>query len=103
MYDRLTNDQITRTVPKTIQRWDYEKHIYEDVENEYGVRIYYAEDELDEIIRCVNCGDEMVADDGYTSHQWHNHFGFGYLVCEKCYEIELEKREKSKKIMEDTE
>jgi len=32
----------------------------------------------------------MVYGDGYTSKTIHNSVGFGYPVCEKCYNKELE-------------
>lgn len=45
-------------------------------------------DDMDKVIACARCGEKMRFGDGYTSKQIHTRYGFGYAVCEKCYEKE---------------
>ena len=70
---------------KTIKKWNYGAHRYEDAENKYGVDIVF---ELGVKTKCVNCGIPIMSDDGYTSHQWQNGIGIGYSVCEYCFGLE---------------
>lgn len=51
----------------------------------------YVED-LDSTICCASCGKKVVAGDTFTSMEIMNGMGFGYLVCEKCYEQEYKRR-----------
>jgi len=46
--------------------------------------------------RCANCGIALNSNDGYTSMQWQNDIGFGYLVCDYCHELENIARENEK-------
>ena len=85
-----------------VQKWDFEKHKYERVENKY-VEAYveaitFGDIDFEEAIQCANCGKEMQLGESIVSDQWHDFTGFGYPVCESCSNAEWEKwnREKAK-------
>ncbi len=71
-----------------LNKWNYKKHEYEpfEVPDDRDVRL--CVDDLKEVINCANCGKNVVAGDTYTSLKIHNSVGFGYCVCEECYEKE---------------
>ena len=43
---------------------------------------------LDKVIACTQCGRKILFGDSYTSRHIHTVYGFGYAVCEKCYDKE---------------
>ena len=51
---------------------------------------------MKELVHCPHCGDEIEIGDSYTSLEYHTGMGFGYAVCEPCYELEWERRKKYK-------
>lgn len=79
-----------------LKKWNYKRHNYEDytVPNEWNVKTYG--NGMEEIINCVQCGKKIKFGDSYTSLEVHTEIGFGYSVCEKCYEKELKRREQEK-------
>lgn len=79
---------------KFLQRWDYDLHKYIPfvVPNECVFKIY--SNNMDDIINCCQCFKEMKFAEGYTSMEVHTGAGFGYAVCEKCYDEEWERRRK---------
>ena len=81
---------------KTLKKWDFDRHSYSDVPNTYGLELRPPDGTR---TRCANCGISITAgtDEGYTSDQWHNDVGFGYLVCDYCFEMELIARKAAEK------
>ena len=75
---------------RIIRKWNFEKHEYEDVENKYSAKLVIINNpsDLDEIIKCTNCGKEVTFGECWTSKQWQNDFGFGFPVCAECHQIE---------------
>lgn len=71
-----------------LNRWNYETHEYDPygVPDEWNVKSY--SDDMDEIINCPHCGKEVTYGSCYTSKEIHTPHGFGYAVCENCYNIE---------------
>ena len=53
---------------------------------------------MKEIVTCPHCGDLIEYGDSYTSLEFHTEMGFGYAVCESCYELELERKLKNDKV-----
>lgn len=45
-------------------------------------------DNMDELINCARCGKLISFGLCYTSKQIHNHLGFGYGVCPRCFDQE---------------
>ena len=76
------------------QKYNFSKREYEPYELPDGSTLY--EHDLDKKIACAQCGDPMIYGNGYTSRQIHSPHGFGYMVCEKCYNKELAEERKSK-------
>lgn len=78
-----------------LQKWNYKKHKYEDYEipDEWNVKTYA--NGMEEIINCCQCGKKLKFGDSYTSLEVHTEMGFGYSVCEDCYEKEWKRREEN--------
>lgn len=68
------------------QKWNCKIKKYYDYDPPEGACLY--SDDMDKIVACAQCGIKMLFGDGYTSRQIHSRYGFGYAVCEKCYEKE---------------
>lgn len=49
----------------------------------------YSED-MNQIIACRDCGKEIAYGEAFTSRKHFNQGGFGFCVCESCYEKEWE-------------
>lgn len=77
-----------------LRKWNYERHKYKDYEipDEWNVKTYG--NGMEEIINCCQCGKKIKFGDSYTSLEVHAKMGFGYSVCEKCYEKEFRRRKK---------
>ena len=77
---------------KTLRRWNYNTKVYDDytVPDDWSLPMF--SDNMGEKINCANCGKEMTFGEGYTSMEIHTHRGFGYYVCESCYQDEWKRR-----------
>lgn len=75
-----------------LNKWNYQTHSYDPMQipNDWNCKTY--SDDMDEIINCPHCGKQIKFGDGYTSLEIHTHIGFGYIVCEECYNKEWERR-----------
>lgn len=73
-----------------MQRWNLKMKKYElyEVPENWNVPIYT--DDMNEIVNCARCGKLISFGLCYTSRQIHNHVGFGYAVCPRCNDRELE-------------
>ncbi len=80
-----------------LKKWNYKKHDYDDFEipDNWNVKTRYVDD--NEIVNCAQCGRKIKHADCYTSLEIHTDIGFGYGVCEWCYEQEWKRREKDRK------
>ena len=89
---------------RTLKRWDYELHKYVPVEipESWYVTTYCFD--LDTSVTCPHCGNYVIAGDCFTSHEFHDDIGIGYLVCPDCHDKEWERRMRyDKECMGDTE
>ena len=77
-----------------VQKFNFKINKYEPYELPKGAKLY---DELDAQINCADCGKTMTFGEGYTSRCIHTQHGFGYPVCEKCYEKEWDEERKYRK------
>ena len=77
-------------------KWDYRSHSYKKIliPSKYNLKIF--SEDLNEIVNCAQCQKELPFGESYTSLEIHNHVGFGYCVCENCYEEEWKRRMKYK-------
>ena len=73
---------------KMAQKWDPQTAQYSPYELPEMASAYAGK--MDEVIQCASCGRKLTYDMCYTSRQIHTEMGFGYGVCENCYEKEWE-------------
>lgn len=73
-----------------LNRWNYETQEYDPygVPDDWNVKSY--SDDMNEIVNCPHCGRKVTFGSCYTSKEIHTAGGFGYAVCENCYNIERE-------------
>ena len=60
------------------------------------------ESDLDTIVNCIECGKKIKFGDSFTSMEYHTEIGFGYAVCEHCYNKEWERRRLYERNLGDT-
>lgn len=79
-----------------MRKWNYKKHEYElyEVPSDWHCSIY--ESDMSKTVNCAQCGREIKFGDAYTSNEIHTFMGFGYAVCEECYNEEWERRRNEK-------
>jgi hypothetical protein len=75
----------------TIGRWNNETHEYDPYTPDPAWTIVLYTQDMNLPINCTNCGKEMVYGDSYTSRELHNAAGFGFPVCEQCYNDEIDR------------
>ena len=78
------------------RKWNYETHTYEpfEVPNDKILKLYC--NDMEELVNCCQCLKEMKFGDCFTSMEVHNQVGFGYCVCEECYQEEWKRRKENK-------
>lgn len=71
-----------------MQKWNFNTREYEpySVPADWNCKTYSVD--MDEIVNCPHCGRQVTFGECYTSRQIHTEHGFGYAVCEGCYEDE---------------
>ena len=79
-----------------LRKWDYERHTYDKIKvpKDWKCTVYC--EDMDQVINCPQCGKKLKYGETYTSLEIHSVGGFGYAVCEKCYEKEWKRRKKYK-------
>ena len=80
-----------------LNKYDRETHEYKhyEVPDDWNIKLFT--DDMDMIVNCVQCGKELRYGNCYTSLEVHNHIGFGYPVCERCYQKEWKRRKKNER------
>lgn len=73
---------------KTINRWNYDKQTYEPYEVPDDWNVKSLAFDMDEIVNCPHCGQKVTFGSCYASREIHTQSGFGYAVCESCYNAE---------------
>ena len=71
-------------------RWNYKTHDYDPYILPEGATLMALED--NDECACAQCGQLMKFGDGYTSFEIHSGMGFGYCVCQDCYDAEWKRR-----------
>lgn len=79
------------------QKFNYQKHKYEPYFVPKEKRLTLYSDNMDEEIDCCQCLKPLKYGESYTSLEVQNGFGFGYGVCQKCYNEEWERRRNAAK------
>ena len=73
-----------------LRKWNYETRTYEPFEVPDNRQIALYVDDINAYIQCANCGRIISSKDSYTSRTIHTAIGFGYAVCEDCFDREAE-------------
>lgn len=68
-----------------LKKWDFKKKKYLPFEALDSSVLMAG---LKDPVACTNCRNPKIFGDCYTSLTIHSEMGFGYPVCESCYEIE---------------
>ena len=87
---------------KYYRRWDYLDHCYYRVTKPANWKCSIYESDLDTIVNCIECGKKIKFGDSFTSMEYHTEIGFGYAVCEHCYNKEWERRRLYERNLGDT-
>ena len=79
-----------------IKKWDYPSHSYFSIPitSREPLNIKTYSEDMNEIVNCAQCLKEIKIGDSYTSKEIHTDLGFGFAVCEDCYEKEWERKRK---------
>lgn len=74
-----------------VGKWNYKTRDYDPykIPDDWHTPLY--SDDMDEEVNCCQCGRKIKFGDAYTSKEIHSGMGFGYPVCEECYELEWER------------
>lgn len=81
-----------------LNKWNYKTHDYEPLKipKDWNCKTYSYD--MDEIVNCPSCGESLRFADTFCSLEIHtNIYGFGYGVCEKCYQEEWKRRKENTK------
>lgn len=72
-----------------LQKWNYKEKKYKnhEVVKDWNVQVY--EEDMDQLINCANCGKREKYGNCYTSKTIHTSAGFGFAICDDCYNEEL--------------
>ena len=75
-----------------LKKWNYKTHQYDDYEvsDNWNCKTYSYD--MGEIVNCPHCGKPIPFGYAYTSLEIHTPAGFGYAVCDQCYEDEWQRR-----------
>lgn len=75
-----------------LRKWNNKEHTYEpyEIPDDWNCKTY--SNDMEEVINCPHCGRKLKYGDSYTSLEIHTDMGFGYGVCEKCYQNEWIRR-----------
>lgn len=79
-----------------LKKWNYETHKYDDIELPDKLYVSLYENDMNVMVNCPHCLKPVKFGECYTSMEFHNWVGFGYAVCENCYNEEWERRRKFK-------
>lgn len=76
-------------------KWNFKEQKYEDYELPENCPLVCHD--MEKIINCANCREKFKFGECYCSKIIHNEIGFGFPVCEKCYNKELENERRCEK------
>lgn len=75
-----------------LKKWNYQKNEYEPYEVPNDWNFVFFTSDMNTLTTCPHCGKKVPFGDTYTSMEIHTNTGFGFFVCEECYEEEMERR-----------
>lgn len=68
-------------------KWNFKEQKYEDYELPENCPLTCYD--MEKIINCANCRKKIKFGECYCSKTIHNEIGFGFPVCENCYNKEI--------------
>lgn len=72
-----------------VNKWNFITKKYTEVDLPDDKNITTFSPNLNDIVNCVSCFKPLTFGDSYTSRTYHTNMGFGYCICEDCYNQEL--------------
>lgn len=84
-----------------IARWNYKTKSYDPYKPNPKWTVVLVSHDMGLPMNCANCGMETTFGDSFTSLELHTSVGFGYPVCEGCYEQEYDRKIESKQTKEE--
>lgn len=79
-----------------LRKWNVSLHKYEEIEIPDNWNCKSYSNDMNEIVTCPQCGKKLKFGETYTSLEIHTNIGFGYGVCQECYDKEWERRKNEK-------
>lgn len=89
---------MSTTFYRMYRKWDYDKHEYKPYLVPADKKLSTFEEDMNTIVNCCQCLKELPMGEAYTSLEVHTGTGFGYAVCDKCYEKEFKRKEDNEKV-----
>ena len=78
---------------RVLNKWDYANGEYVPHRVPAEWKVSLCEADMDNIVNCASCGKELPYGETYTSMEIRTAgMGFGYAVCDECYNKETERR-----------
>jgi hypothetical protein len=74
---------------KILRKWNPNTRQYEPYRIPDSYHVSTWETDMATPVNCAQCGTVLPFGETYTSRQVHTEHGFGFGVCEECYEREL--------------
>lgn len=89
---------LTEQLSRIAHKWNFETEEYEfyRLPDNCPIIVNLSEEGLNREINCASCAEPSIFARCYTSRQIHNSNGFGYPVCEECYQKEWENERNAK-------
>ena len=84
-----------------LRRWNEETREYEPYEVPSWWHVSKFETDMEAPINCAQCGRMLNYGESYTSQQVHDEAGFGYAVCGRCHDREMEQRKAARAALEE--
>lgn len=81
-----------------LRKWNYETREYDPYEVPDDWELVLTTQDMEQHVNCAQCGKDMTFGDGYTSREVHTNVGFGYPVCEQCYENERRREAEANRV-----
>lgn len=81
---------------RKMQKWNYITRSYEEYIVPEDWNCVTASGFMDEKINCAACGGVLTFGESYCSLEIHTPVGFGYSICEKCYDREWERQKRNR-------
>lgn len=76
-----------------LRKWNFYTHEYEPYPVPDTATLVLVSQDMNLPVSCAGCLKTIIYGDSYTSRTIHTPHGFGYPVCESCYQTENDEDE----------